>query len=329
MNLVNILNLEPDYIKDNSEEYFNEGISNLLDGYFHSNDLLYNFSKSYFATYQESHKKFLEKLLNLVTEKIRDNKHSYLNDNLFDNEKINKKVLAISTLKYDIIPSSFIFWIKNNSKSIYRIHKAKIDHIINKINTLSKTNTTTKYKLQFDPDMISDDIISNIDVVLAFRACYDMKLYKEDKYPLAKKGMFLTHLPDFTKVTHSDEIEPILISKYLKKYGERKTYTIKEILDIIKSMNEDYETLFAKFYDFISDLDNDFTTYMKSTVVYNQSVDKNTVDKRYILLYRTMVNDYVKVIMVYGAIYQYLMKHFLYFIEDIELQADYLEEKMK
>ena len=42
-----------------------------------------------------------------------------------------------------------------------------------------------------------------------------------------------------------------------------------------------------------------------------------------------MVNDYVKVIMVYGAIYQYLMKHFLYFIEDIELQADYLEEKMK
>ena len=156
-----------------------------------------------------------------------------------------------------------------------------------------------------------------------------MKLYKEDKYPLAKKGMFLTHLPDFTKVTHSDEIEPILISKYLKKYGERKTYTIKEILDIIKSMNEDYETLFAKFYDFITDLDNDFTTYMKSTVVYNQSVDKNTVDKRYILLYRTMVNDYVKVIMVYGAIYQYLMKHFLYFIEDIELQADYLEEKMK
>ena len=109
MNLVNILNLEPEYIKDNSEEYFNEGISNLLDGYFHSNDLLYNFSKSYFATYQESHKKFLEKLLNLVTEKIRDNKHSYLNDNLFDNEKINKKVLAISTLKYDIIPSSFIF----------------------------------------------------------------------------------------------------------------------------------------------------------------------------------------------------------------------------
>ena len=51
MNLVNILNLEPDYIKDNSEEYFNEGISNLLDGYFHSNDLLYNFCKSYFATY--------------------------------------------------------------------------------------------------------------------------------------------------------------------------------------------------------------------------------------------------------------------------------------
>ena len=36
MNLVNILNLEPDYIKDNSEVYFNEGISNLLDGYFHS-----------------------------------------------------------------------------------------------------------------------------------------------------------------------------------------------------------------------------------------------------------------------------------------------------
>ena len=98
---------------------------------------------------------------------------------------------------------------------------------------------------------------------------------------------------------------------------------------VIYISNEDYETLFARFYDFISDLDNDFTAYMKSTVVYNQSVDKNTVDKRYILLYRTMINDYVKVIMVYGAIYQYLMKHFLYFIEDIELQADYLEEKMK
>ena len=75
MNLVNILSLEPDYIKDNSEEYFNEGISNLLDGYFHSNDLLYNCSKSYFATYQESHKKFLEKFLDLVTEQIIDNIH--------------------------------------------------------------------------------------------------------------------------------------------------------------------------------------------------------------------------------------------------------------
>ena len=142
MNLVNILSLDHTDISDNQPENINESTSNLLDGYFHSNDLLYNFSKSYFATYQESHKKFLEKLLNLVTEKIRDNKHSYLNDNLFDNEKINKKVLAISTLKYDIIPSSFILWIKNNSKSIYRIHKANIDHIINNISTLSKTYTT-------------------------------------------------------------------------------------------------------------------------------------------------------------------------------------------
>ena len=244
-----------------------------------------------------------------------------------------KKVVVLfggNSFEHEISISSAKSILKNIDKSRYEVIPIGIDKNNNWYfynDDIEKLDNWTSNKIIKIDNII--EYLSNIDVVLAFRACYDMKLYKEDNYPLAKKGMFLTHLPDFTKVTHSDEIEPILISKYLKKYGERKTYTIKEILDIITSMNEDYETLFARFYDFISDLDNDFTTYMKSTVVYNQSVDKNTVDKRYILLYRTMVNDYVKVIMVYGAIYQYLIKHFLYFIEDIELQADYLEEKMK
>ena len=329
MNLVNILSLDCTDISDNQPENINESTSNLLlDGYFNSTDLLYNFSKSYFDTYQSTHKNFLEKLLDLVTEKIRDNKHSYLNYNLYDNEKLNKKVFAISTLKYDVIPGTIIFWMKNNSKSIYKIHKKKINNILTRMKELSKDNN--KYKLQFNPEITDNSIVKNIDIVLAFRACYDMKLYKEDKYPLATNGMFLTHLPEFLKKEHSDEVDSVLKTKYQKKYGDKKkSYTIKEILSIIESMVTEYEDLFDRFHDFISDLDTEFTKYMKSTVIYNTTIKKDTIDKRYILLYRTMVNDYVKVVVSYGAVYQFIMKQFLYFISDIELEVEYLEDSVE
>ena len=61
----------------------------------------------------------------------------------------------------------------------------------------------------------------------------------------------------------------------------------------------------------------------------NTTIKKDTIDKRYILLYRTMVNDYVKVVVCYGAVYQFIMKQFLYFISDIELEAEYLEDSVE
>ena len=94
-------------------------------------------------------------------------------------------------------------------------------------------------------------------------------------------------------------------------------------------MVTEYEDLFDRFHDFISDLDTEFTKYMKSTVIYNTTIKKDTIDKRYILLYRTMVNDYVKVVVCYGAVYQFIMKQFLYFISDIELEAEYLEDSVE